>query len=150
MDQSISLPYPVESLVPHRPPMLLVRQILERNKNTGLVDAIIPDNSIFFDPEFGILPELYVEIIAQAMAAISGWDALVGNTPTVKGLLVGLSDIKFIGKINPGELLLIELEKKLEFGGVTIMEGVLRSESGIILQGDVKVWEDKNGNRAES
>ena len=145
---SFSLPYPADKLIPHRPPMLLVRQLLERKKDSALIDAYIFKDCFFYDSEFGILPELYIEIIAQAIAAISGWDALKESRPAVKGFLVGVNNISFSGKLNLEETIFVELTKNFEFGEVTIMNGLLRNEAGIILQGEIKVWEDKSGKAA--
>jgi 3-hydroxyacyl-[acyl-carrier-protein] dehydratase len=142
---SYFLPYPAELLIPHRPPMLLIRQLLERKENSALIDAYIDQDCFFIDDEYAILPELYIEIIAQATAAIRGWDALIKSSPPVKGFLVGLNNIEFKGKLNIEETFVIELSKDFEFGEVTIMKGIIRNKDGIVLQGEIKVWEDKSG-----
>ena len=140
----IALPYPAEFLVPHRPPMFFVRQVIERGKDTGLVDAIVPDYGIFFDKKSGmILPELYIEIMAQATAAINGWDALNESTEVVRGFIVGMDHIKFNCHAKPGETIWVEVVKKLEFGEITILETTLRTNSKTVIQGEIKVWKRK-------
>jgi predicted hotdog family 3-hydroxylacyl-ACP dehydratase len=144
---AISLPYPAEFLVPHRPPMLLVRQIIERGKDTALADAIVPDAGIFLDGSSGvILPELYIEIMAQAIATINGWDALNGATASVRGFIVGMNHIVFNGHAVPGEIIWIEMTRKLEFGEITIFDGLVRTNREIVIQGEIKVWGDKSDN----
>jgi predicted hotdog family 3-hydroxylacyl-ACP dehydratase len=144
---AISLPYPAEFLIPHRPPMLFVRQIIERKKDTALVDAIVPDEGIFFDQNSGmVLPELYIEIMAQAIATINGWDALNESTTTVRGFLVGMHHIEFNSYAKPGQTIWIELIRKLEFGEIIIFDGIIRTTREIVIQGEVKVWVDKNNN----
>ena len=142
---SYALPYPAELLIPHRPPMLLIKQLLERKNNYGLIDAYIDRDCFFIDDEFTILPELYIETIAQATAAIGGWDALIESRPPIKGFLVGLNDIEFKGKLKIEEAFTVELSKDFEFGEVTIMKGTVRNKDGIVLQGEIKIWEDKSG-----
>jgi 3-hydroxymyristoyl/3-hydroxydecanoyl-(acyl carrier protein) dehydratase len=142
------LPYPAEFLVPHRPPMLFVRQIIERGQDTGLVDAIVPNAGIFFNKNTGIiLPELYIEIMAQATAAINGWDTLNESKEPIPGFIVGIDNIRFNCHARPGETIWIEVVKKLEFGEITILEATARTDSMAIIQGEIKVWENKSNNK---
>jgi len=141
---AITLPYPAKFLVPHRSPMLFVRQILERAQNNGLVDAIVPNTGIFYNKNLGtILPELYIEIMAQATAAINGWDALHKSEEPAPGFIVGIDQIQFDAHARPGETVWIEVVKKLEFGQITILEVKMRTDSKTIIQGAIKVWENK-------
>ena len=143
----IALPYPAEFLIPHRPPMLLVRQIIERKKDTALVDAIVPDEGIFFDRHSEVvLPELYIEIMAQAIATINGWDALNEPTAPLRGFVVGMHHIEFNSHAKPGETIWIELVRKLEFGEIIVFDGIVRTTREIVIRGEVKVWVDKTNN----
>ena len=142
------LPYPAKLLVPHRPPMLFVRQIIKRGKDTGLVDAIVPDNGIFLNKNSGmILPELYIEIMAQATAAINGWDALGDSRGPLPGFIVGMDHIKFYSNARPGETLWIEVVKKLEFGEISLLEATVKKDKTVIIQGEIKVWANKGNNK---
>ena len=75
----VSLPLPARLLVPHRPPMLIIHQLLERNEDTALAESIVPTEGIFLDPQGGLLPEYFIEFIAQSIAAINGFDARKEN-----------------------------------------------------------------------
>jgi len=138
-----SLPLPARLLVPHRPPMLIIHQLLERNDDTTLVEAIVPTEGIFLDPQGGLLPEYFVELIAQSIAAINGFDARKESRPPLIGYLVGIDNFSWIDKALPGETLQISLKKTFEFQAVTIMEGRIIGPNGLVACGELKVWEEK-------
>ncbi|MBW2164233.1 MAG: hypothetical protein JRF43_07295, partial [Deltaproteobacteria bacterium] len=115
----VSLPLPARLLVPHRPPMLIVNQLLERNEDTALAEAIVPTEGIFLDPQAGLLPEYFIELIAQSIAAINGFDARKENRPPLIGYLVGIDNFSWIDRARPGETLQVSIKKTFEFQAVT-------------------------------
>ena len=137
----ISLPCPAERLIPHRPPMLFIDSLIKRvgDKATALVR--VPANSICIDPDRGILPEFFVEIMAQTMAAANGYDALSEKSEPRNGFLVGLDKFQLLEK-TAGETMRIEITKTFEFGPVKIIEGQVFCNDKVLAVGEVKVWED--------
>ena len=142
--KACELPCPADVLVPHRPPMLLVRRILEREGDTALLDAVVPPEGMFCLPDGGVILEYFIELTAQAMAAVNGFDARKDGLEAALGFLVGIDGFSFYGNAGPGETVLIELEKTFAFDKVTIMSGRVRSMSNeAIAEGTLKVWEEK-------
>ena len=139
----VSLPLPARLLVPHRPPMLIIHQLLERNEDTALAEAIVPTEGMFLDPQGGLLPEYFIELIAQSIAAINGFDTRKENRPPLIGYLVGIDNFSWTDKARPGETLQISLKKTFEFQAVTIMEGRVIGPNGLVACGELKVWEEK-------
>ncbi|MDH3359428.1 MAG: ACP dehydratase [Desulfobulbaceae bacterium] len=140
-DNKLKLPSGVEHLVPQRPPMLIVQRLLEREGAKALVEAQVPDDGIWVDPDRGLLPEFYVEVIAQTMAAVNGYDSLRDGHPPEDGFLVGVDKFCWHKIAIPGEKLWIDVEKTFEFGAVKIINGLVRNESGEIASGEIKVWQ---------
>jgi len=136
-----TLPCAAQRLVPHRPPMLLVDRLLDKGDEHALVEAIAPQEGIFVDPLRGVAPEYFVEVIAQAMAAASGFDVLEKGKPFGGGFLVGIDDCRWYGTAALGETLHIELEKRFQFEAVTVMEGRVVGRGGCLATATVKVWE---------
>jgi 3-hydroxyacyl-[acyl-carrier-protein] dehydratase len=139
----VSLPLPAQILVPHRPPMLIIHQLLERNEDTALAESMVPTEGIFLDPRAGLLPEYFIELIAQSIATINGFDARKENRPPFTGYLVGIDNFSWIDRALPGETLQIRLKKTFEFQAVTIMEGKVIGPNGLVACGEIKVWEEK-------
>ena len=147
IDDTISdLSFPAVELVPQRPPMLLVNRLVARDRdaNFSAVEALAPVDGIFVEQGWGILPEYFIELVAQAMAAVNGYDGLVDGEEAGRGFLVGIDDFSWQGTAEPGELLRIELKKNFEFGPVTVMVGqVLNGAGEVLAGGEIKAWEEK-------
>jgi len=136
-----SLPCLAEKLVPQRPPMLIVDQLIERLPDRAMTESIVPEDGIWVDADQGVLPEYYIELIAQTMAAVNGYDALCqGKTPQ-DGFLVGVDTFCWQEKAVSGEHLWVEVEKTFEFGAVKIFRGVVRNGAQVKATGEIKVWE---------
>ncbi len=146
MDKGI-LPESADKFVPHRPPMLLIEQFVERSKEdtAGIATATAPSEGLFMGPDSEIIPEYFIELIAQTTAAINGYDALVEGNPPAKGFLVGIDKFVWKGQAVPGEKLRITAKKIFEFGAVAIIDGFVYGETGNeIVSGKIKVWEESD------
>lgn len=137
------LPCSAEILVPHRPPMLLVDTLLERDGDRATASAVVPQNGICVDPDQGILPEFFIEVIAQTMAAVNGYDALCAGKNPQDGFLVGIDEFSFEAVPALGKTIRIEVEKTFEFGAVKIIRGQVFDEDMLLASGTIKVWENK-------
>ncbi len=137
------LPCPAEILVPHRPPMLFIDSLIERLADRATASAVVPENGICFDPVQGVLPEFFIEVIAQTMAAVNGYDALCDGKKTHDGFLVGIDEFSFGGTPTAGRTIRIEIEKTFEFGAVKIIRGQVFDEDILLASGTIKVWENE-------
>lgn len=140
------LPCPAIQLVPQRPPMLLVERLVKRDRqgNHSIVEASVPAEGIFITGKNQVIPEYLVELVAQAMAAVNGYDLLTDGEEIGRGFLVGIEDFNWLGSVGPGERLRVDIEKTFAFGPVTIMAGKVTNEVGEVLAtGRIKAWEEK-------
>jgi len=124
--------------------MLLVRRLLERQEKQAVIEAQIDKDSPFSHPGCGLIPELYMEIMAQAAATVNGWDALMEERPPANGLLVGLNSIEFTGKFAPNKPLLVTVREEMRFGEFISMSGRVEGEEGASVHGEFRVWESDN------
>ncbi len=137
------LPCPAIDLILQRPPMLVVDQLIERDRqqNTAKVVATLPEAAMFIE-DGRVLPELLIELLAQAMAAVNGYDARLDGVTTREGFLVGVDDFVCNLLPQPGETVVMNIKKKFEFGPVTIMAGeIIGSQEQVFAQADIKAWE---------
>jgi predicted hotdog family 3-hydroxylacyl-ACP dehydratase len=142
---AFSLPRPAEGLLPHRPPMLFVEALLARDGARSTVRAVLPESGICMTNN-RLLPECLVELIAQAAALASGYDAYCLGKPAHGGMLVGVDGFSFHGRAIPGRAVRIETEMKLELGALKMIHGKVYDDLELLAAGDIKVWEDLGPN----
>lgn len=140
-NSTVQLPYPAENLIVHRPPMLLIDFLTEREGDTAAASATIDENSTCFCDSRGILPEYFIEIMAQTMAAANGYDALLEQSPPKSGFIVGLDKFQLHYLPSGKQKFTIQIVKIMEFGSMKIMEGKVHSGSTPVAKVELKVWE---------
>lgn len=136
---SIQLPHPVTEFLPHRPPMLLVATLLERSQE-AVVEATVPATGIWLGENSRVLPEYYIELVAQAMAAVNGYDARQAGKEPEGGMLVGVDRFSLLALPDPGRTVWIDVAKTFEFGAVKIVNGSVRDAGGKLAEVKLKIW----------
>ncbi|NTV15351.1 MAG: ACP dehydratase [Desulfobulbaceae bacterium] len=138
------LPAPALQLVAQRPPMLLVDALVHRDRpgNFSVVTATVPRAGIFLGPDGCVIPEYFVELVAQGGAAVNGYDAISDGEGGSRGFLVGIDKFVWLAGARVGEELRVELVKTFEFGPVTVMSGrVFNGTEQLLAEGEIKAWE---------
>lgn len=126
--------------------MLLIDTLLQRDREIGfaVVEASVPHQGVFVDKVQGLLPEYFIELVAQSMAAVNGYDVLVDGEEPRNGFLVGVDEFAWHHSADSGAVLRVELKKDFEFGPVTVMSGrVIDHEGKLLAGGAIKAWEEK-------
>ena len=136
-----ALPMNAFDLMPHRPPLLLLDRLLEKSENAAKAEGTAPEKGIMVDGAGKILPEYVIELMAQAMAAIHGYECLEEGKENQGGFLASLDAFSWHAPALPGAGLVIDLEKILVFDAITCFEGRITQGEVLIAQGAVKVWE---------
>lgn len=140
----IKLPCPAEQLLPHRPPMLLIDKLLQREIDRAEASAKLQQNTIFLSKDRCVLPEYFIEIVAQTMAAANGYDALIDNLPVSDGYLVGIETFSMHDAPLAGDEFRIVTIKDMEFGQMQVIDGVVSTDKTRIASVRLKLWKEKN------
>lgn len=135
------LPQPAAALLPHRPPMLFVETLVARHGNRSTARAVLPDSGIGVSDN-RLLPEYFIELVAQATALANGYDGLRLGKPVHDGMLVGIDGFSIHGRAISGRVVRIETEKTFEFGAIKMIHGEVYDDLELLAAGDLKVWED--------
>lgn len=108
---------PAVDLLPHRPPMVLVTEILEVRMEDGVVRCrcCLPSGSPLVVA--GQVPEmLVIEMLAQSAACLKGYIELMKGLPIRPAYLVRIDDLE-IGRIpEPGEAVEVEAVQERSLG----------------------------------
>jgi len=141
MSSAPSLPMAAALLVPHRPPMLLVSELVACDGDDGEAVARL-DASCPFATADGLLQEVaLVELMAQTCAAAQGYRALSLNQPPRVGYLVGVSKTELHGQLRVGETCHIHTRVLGVFGTFAVTEATVVRDGQVIAKGTVKTWE---------
>ncbi|MDY0885218.1 hypothetical protein ACFPL7_02415 [Dongia soli] len=84
--------YPIESLLPHARPMILLDRVIERDSNQLIAEVMVRPGIPFFRPDKGIAAHVAVEWMAQACGAYVGARTLDAGMPVRVGFLLGTRD----------------------------------------------------------
>jgi radical SAM protein with 4Fe4S-binding SPASM domain len=133
------LPVAAASLIPQRDPMRLVdtlRSVGERIATAGVtVRADMP-----FVDEAGVLSDAaYLEMMAQAAAAMGGFGKRGSGRGREAGLMLGARNLEILGEARIGDELEIEVFKSAKLGGFGIVQGSVRRRSDVLARGEIKI-----------
>lgn len=81
-------PYPIDALLMHRPPMLLLDTVIGYDAAALVARITITESSLFLAPE-GVPGHVAIEYMAQACGAYAGAIALDAGEPVKIGFLLG-------------------------------------------------------------
>ena len=140
MNFDLSLPMEAERLVPHRSSLCLVKSLLEFSGQTGTVESVIEPDNIFLEEDGGLPCLALVELIAQASAAVKGYDDLRQGKEIKRGFLVDIREIQFMGKCFKGDRPRIRIEILRTISGFSVINGEVEINGRIIATGMLKLW----------
>lgn len=136
----------LNKIMPHRPPMLLVEEILDMGQNAARVRALNPPDGLFADKEGFLLPAALIEMTAQSYAAFDGAKRfLEGTLPEDGGgFLVNVRDFVFFNPVRAGQEVYVDVTIKNRFFDTRIIEGTVWADGKKAAQGQVYVfvWEN--------
>ena len=84
---------PMEQLLPHRQPMILLTRMIEVSATTSVCEVVISPNTQFCDGE-GVAAYVGIEYMAQAVAAFSGYQRYHNDQSIEVGFLLGAPKFK--------------------------------------------------------
>jgi predicted hotdog family 3-hydroxylacyl-ACP dehydratase len=127
--------YPIASLLPHRPPMILLDDVTGYDDNSLIAEVTITGDSLFFGPN-GVPGHVGIEYMAQACGAYAGAHALDSGLKVRIGLLLGTRDYRAqVPYFRRGDRLVIKVatifgdESLAAFGCTITIEGKLAAEA---------------------
>lgn len=148
----MNLPMQAEKLLPHRGQMLLIDSVIKVEEESGTALADLSRQTISLDADGNLLAPFYIELVAQAYAAVCGYRLQSLGQPVPKGYLVGVQ--KF--QINPEasvkhdcKELLISVQTVGDFDGFAVVEGKVSCEDKILAEGKIKLFVPQDKTMAE-
>lgn len=125
MVQSCS--YPIETLLPHARPMILIDRVLAFDPKFIDAELTVRANTPFFEPGRGVAAHIAIEWMAQCCAAYVGLEALTAGQPIRIGFLLGTRN--FIAKtlwFAAGETLIVRADVMFRDGETGVFDCAVR------------------------
>ena len=139
MKIDLSLPMPVEMLIPHRPPLRLITRLLEFKNQSGVVESVVSADNILLNDDT-LDPLAMIEMMAQSYAAVKGYNDLLLGEQVKKGFLVDLKKFIVRNLCREEDRLIIRVETVASIGGFAVANGEVIREGKIVASGTVKFW----------
>ena len=140
MKADLQLPMDVSVLIPHQPPLRLVDRLLEAVDQYGVVESVVHPGSVLLDQDGVLDPVAMIELMAQAYAALKGYNDLTNAIQPKKGFLVGIRDFNVRGRAREGDRLHIRVETIGSTGMFSLAAGEVRQGKNVVAEGTIKVW----------
>lgn len=86
--------YPVERVVPQRPPMILIDEVVSRRSGCIVATVTVRATDLFFQPARGTPSHVAIEWMAQTCAAFAGSEALDEASAVKIGFLLGTRNFR--------------------------------------------------------
>ena len=131
--------------------MLLIKELTVRENQRAEALASISDAGICTTSDRGLLPEYFIEIIAQTVAAAFGYDALIKNESPTEGYIVGIDRYSLIYLPAKWSKIRSELQSELrvhvqlehDLGTVKVMAGEVFSNTEKLVTAELKLWKQE-------
>ena len=131
---------PAEPLIPHRLRMRLIDWVKRPTQNALQAETIVTEEWPLYNSG-EVSPIICIELVAQAVSALSTWRRGEGAGPRI-GLLVGIKEAEFSKSSVPvGTRLHIEINELYHVGDYAVFEGKVRSDSDFICKIIIQVME---------
>ncbi len=124
-----SFPVPIERLLPQRPPMLLLDRLLSCTPTEGTADARLTPGNLFRLADDSIHAAALFELMAQAYAAVQGYQDTLAGKPVGIGYLAGITRAVVHGAARVGDRLLVNVRQ------TAVVPPFVRAEARV-LRGD--------------
>ena len=131
----------ITSLIPHRPPMLLVDRVIDVGETSGVVLATVAPDHLFLRRDGTLEPQTYCELIAQGFGACEAVRRQQkGLTIHGGGFLVSLRDMQFLALAHAQEELTIKTTKVDECFDTYIVRGEVYRQDTLLAQGTIYIY----------
>ena len=135
-----SQPLPAELLIPHRRRMRLIDWVKRPTQNALQAETTVTE-AWPLTSDGSVSSIICVELVAQAVSALSTWRRGEGARPRV-GLLVGVKEVEFsFSSIPVMTKLTIQIEELYHVGEYAVFKGTVNSDSVSLCETVIQVVE---------
>lgn len=138
---------PVDTLVPHKSPMLLVDEILSVTEPDARVKSVVRPGHLFLRKDGTLASEALIETVAQSFAACEAQRRRsAGLSTDGGGYMASVRDFEIFASVRQGDELVTRVTQKDDFMGTRIVAGEVFCGDEKVAAGTVYIfmWEGRN------
>lgn len=135
----------IQSLIPQRPPFVMVDQLLSFTETTAHGGFTIKADNIFLENGEFKEPGL-LENIAQTAAARAGYISKKENKPVAIGYIGAVKNLEIYSFPKVGDELITEITIENQIFDVTIISGKISCNETVLAQCQIKIFIDQAKN----
>lgn len=135
------LPVKASAYIPHCREMCVIDDLIEVGKGSAQAEVTVRGDSPFVRLDGSVEECLFVEMIAQTIAAAAGFELPLAERKTLEGYLLGVRALKISCSARVGDVLRIKASKSAEFGDFSMIEGSVSRGTQVLAQGEIKVFQ---------
>jgi radical SAM protein with 4Fe4S-binding SPASM domain len=139
----VHLPVSVEKIIPQKAPMRIIDTLNKISERCAEIKLTISNDMLFVRDDGSLDEAAYLELMAQAMAAFSGFRKIDATHQAIDGFLLGAKKLEVFGSAHIGDVLTVSVFKYARFGDFGIVLGKVWRGEDLLAQGEVKLWENK-------
>ena len=133
------MPLPAAPLIPQHDPMRLVDALHSVGERVATAGVTVRADMPFVDAN-GVLSEAaYLEMMAQAAAAMGGFGKRGKGGRREEGLMLGTRNLEILGEARIGDRLEIEVFKSARLGDFGIVAGCVKRQADVLARGEIKI-----------
>lgn len=134
------IPRDAESLIPHRGPMCLVERLAECGDGAAVVEAVLRPDGALVDEGGRAEPAGLLELMAQACAAMRGYEDRAAQGSVRSGFLVGVRAFRVAAEARAGDRLQIRVRTVGTLEGFTVADAEVLRGGDLVATGTLKLW----------
>jgi predicted hotdog family 3-hydroxylacyl-ACP dehydratase len=135
----------IESLIPQKPPFVMVDKLLNFSETTITTGFKIEADNIFVEYGFFKEPGL-IENIAQTAAARAGYISKTENKPVLVGYIGAVNGLQIFSLPKTGDELVTEITIENQIFDVTLISGKIICNNETIAQCRMKIFINQTKN----
>jgi predicted hotdog family 3-hydroxylacyl-ACP dehydratase len=137
-------PYSIETLLAHRPPMLLIDKVIEYDDASLLASVTISESSLLLGPH-GVPGHVAIEYMAQTCGAFAGAIALDNGAAVKIGFLLGTRMCKVLTPwFRIGDRLLIAASLVFRDEQMAVFDCRIEIDGKLAAEAQLKVYQPDN------
>ncbi len=134
------MPVAVDEIIPQKSPMKVIDTLISVSERCADVSVMIQKDMLFVGEDGIVDDAIYLEMMAQSIAALNGFKQIGISALAPEGFLLGAKNLEILKKARVGDKLTISVYKYARYGDFGVIQGTISRKNDVLARGEIKVW----------